>query len=78
MENQKAPGSGFSPEQLRSVLASKEGKQLMQLLNRDGGAALRQAAAAARNGDYEQAKRIMEPLMQSPEAARLVDEINRK
>ena len=78
MENQKAAGSGFSPEQLRRVLASKEGKQLMQLLNRDGGAALRQAAAAARNGDYEQAKRIMEPLMQSPEAARLVDEINRK
>ena len=78
MENQKAAESGFSPEQLRSVLASKEGKQLMQLLNRDGGAALRQAAAAARNGDYEQAKRIMEPLMQTPEAARLVDEINRK
>ena len=34
--------------------------------------------AAAKNGDYDRAKRIMEPLMQSPEAIRLVDEINRK
>ena len=32
----------------------------------------------AKNGDYDRAKRIMEPLMQSPEAVRLVDEINRK
>ena len=74
MENGKVPQGGIRPEQLRSMLASKEGKQLMELLSRDGGIALRQASAAAKN----RAKRIMEPLMQSPEAVRLVDEINRK
>ena len=39
---------------------------------------IRSFIAAAKNGDYDRAKRIMEPLMQSPEAVRLVDEINRK
>ena len=78
MENGKVPQGGIRPEQLRSMLASKEGKQLMELLSRDGGIALRQASAAAKNGDYDRAKRIMEPLMQSPEAVWLVDEINRK
>lgn len=48
MENGKVPQGGIRPEQLRSMLASKEGKQLMELLSRDGGIALRQASAAAK------------------------------
>ena len=60
------------------MLRSKEGQALLQLLNRDGGAALRQAASAVQSGDYEAAKKIMEPVMQTPEAAELVDRINRK
>ena len=51
MENGKVPQGGIRPEQLRSMLASKEGKQLMELLSRDGGIALRQASAAAKNGE---------------------------
>ena len=41
-------------------------------------AADRQAAAAARSGDYETAKRIMQPLVQTPEASALLEQIDRK
>ena len=79
LKNAGATGSfSFTPQQLNSVLRSKEGQALLQLLNRDGGAALRQAASAVQSGDYEAAKKIMEPVMQTPEAAELVDRINRK
>lgn len=71
-------GGAFAPEQLQSILKSEEGRRLMQLLNRDGGAALRRAAEAARKGDYEAARQIVEPMMQSQEAEKLVSEINRK
>ena len=74
----------FTPGQLQSVLGTQEGKRLLQLLNRDGGAgelrlaADRQAAAAARSGDYETAKRIMQPLVQTPEASALLEQIDRR
>ena len=61
----------FTPGQLQSVLGTQEGKRLLQLLNRDGGAALRQAAAAARSGDYE-------TLVQTPEASALLEQIERR
>ena len=78
MENDQQALSGFSPEQVRKVLGTKEGQQLLQLLNRDGGDALRRAAAAVKAGDYGTAQSILAPVMQTPEAARLVDEINRR
>ena len=76
--NSQPGGVSFSPEQVKRVLGSKEGKQLLQMLNRDGGSALRQAATAARTGDYETVKRLLEPVMQTPEAAGLVEKLNRK
>ena len=42
-DSQKIPQ--FSAEQIRQVLTSPEGKQLIALLNRDGGKGLQQAAA---------------------------------
>ena len=80
MDSNRPMGQSFSftPEQIRSVLGTKEGQQLLSLLNRDGGAALRQAASAVKSGDYAAAQRILEPVMQTPEASRLVDAINRK
>ena len=68
----------FTPEQSRSVLGTKEGQQLLGLLNRDGGAALSQAAQALRNGDAELAKSIVSPLMQSDEAQALIEKINER
>lgn len=80
MEQPKAGQGGFSftPEQVQQVLHSPEGKQLLQLLNRDGGATLRQAAASARAGDYQTVQKLMEPLVQKPEAAALLNRLNRK
>ena len=80
MESKQPVGQPFSftPEQIRSVLGTKEGQQLLSLLNRDGGAALRQAARAGKSGDYAAAQKILEPVMQTPEASRLVDAINRR
>ena len=42
-ENEGLP---FTKQQLAAVLSSSEGKQLLSLLSRDGGAALSQAAQA--------------------------------
>ena len=80
MESKQPVGQPFSftPEQIRSVLGTKEGQQLLSLLNRDGGAALRQAAGAIKSGNYATAQKILEPVMQTPEASRLVDAINRR
>lgn len=83
MENQNKHanangGFSFSPQQIQNVLHSKQGQQLLELLNRDGGAALRKAAAAVKSGDYESAKKIMTPVMQTPEAAELIEQLNRK
>ena len=72
----KAPQ--FTPEQVNAVLGSQEGKKLLTLLNRDGGALLRKAAEAVRSGDYSGAQALLSPLMQTPEAAELVQRINEK
>ncbi len=78
MDNNQHGLPSFSPEQVRKVLGTREGQQLLQILNRDGGTALRQAAAAVKAGDYSTAQNILAPMMQTPEAAKLVNEINRK
>lgn len=66
----------FSPAEIKAVLGSAEGKRLLELLNRDGGTLLRQAAESIRRGDQDNAKQLLEPLMQSGEAAELVRKIN--
>lgn len=63
---------------LAAVLSSSEGKQLLSLLSRDGGAALSQAAQAFKNGDTELAKSIISPLMQTGEAQALIEKINER
>lgn len=67
----------FSEEEARRVLGSPEGRQLLELLTRDGGAALRKAADALKRGDAEQARTLLSPVMDSPEAAPLIDSLNR-
>ena len=80
MDNNHCDYAGFSftKQQLAAVLSSSEGKQLLSLLSRDGGAALSQAAQAFKNGDTELAKSIVSPLMQSDEAQALIEKINER
>ena len=72
-ENEGLP---FTKQQLAAVLSSSEGKQLLSLLSRDGGAALSQAALAFKHGDTELAKSLVSPMLQSSEAQALIAKIN--
>jgi hypothetical protein len=74
MGNNQLP---FNEKDIRRVLGSPEGQKILKLLNQDGGQALRQAANALRNGNTEEAKRIISPIMESEEAAQLIDRLNR-
>lgn len=70
--------SGFSMAEAAKLLAPAEGQQLLALLRRDGGDALSQAAAAMRAGDAEGAKAILQPILGTPEAAALLEQLNRR
>ena len=72
----KSDAQPFSAEQIQRVLGSAAGQQLLQLLQRDGGATLRQAAQLVRQGDYAAAQQLLAPLMSTDEAARLVRKLN--
>lgn len=73
-----APGGfSFTPQDIARVLGSPEGRQLLQLLQQDGGERLRAAIAAATAGKTEEAKSIIAPLMETPEAQELVRRINK-
>ncbi len=65
----------FSAEDFRRVLGSPEGRRLMALLRQDDGT-LQQALQAYRSGDTETAKKLLQPLAQTPEAAALLQKIN--
>ena len=57
--------------QLRAILASESGRKLVLLLQKTDPTALREAARAAKAGDYVAVQRILGPFLQSPEAAAL-------
>lgn len=69
-------GFRFSEEDVKKVLHSPEGRQLLQFLNRDGGEALQRAAAALKQGDRQGVEQILSPIMETPEAARLVKKLS--
>ena len=76
--DQKSGLPSFSEADIKKVLGTKEGQALLQILNRDGGKALRQAASALKAGNAEKAHEIVKPLMESPDAAALIRKINQK
>ncbi len=59
------------------MLASKEGKQLFTLLSGDR-TALQEAAAAVQRGDTAAAQERLKPLLDNPEAAALLQKIDKK
>ena len=61
----------FSADQLRRVLGSAEGKQLLTLLAADGGGRLRQAAEAVKAGDHARAQASLQPVLQTEQAQAL-------
>ena len=66
----------FSPEQLRRVLGSSEGRQLLALLASGGGERLRQAADAAQQGDHARAMELLRPVLNTEQAQALLRKLN--
>ena len=64
----------FSPEQLRRVLGSSEGRQLLALLS--SGCGLRQAADAAKQGDHARAMELLQPVLNTEQAQALLRKLN--
>lgn len=62
--------------QLLKMLTTPEGKRLLQLMQKDGGAAFSKAAAAAKTGNYALAKSILEPILSGTDAASLAQDLS--
>ena len=61
---------------LRAIMNSADGQSLMRMLaGQDGGAALRQAAQSAMQGDTAQMSRMIQNLMNTPDGAQLAERI---
>lgn len=68
--------SGFSMPEAAKLLATPEGRQLLALLQADGGDTMRRAFAALQRGDSEGAKAILSPVLSDPKAAKLLEQLN--
>ncbi len=75
-ENSKSEGFPFSEKDVRRVLGSAAGQQLLQLLTNSSAGELQRAAEELKRGNFEDAKEILTPIMTTPQASSLVDQIN--
>ena len=67
-----------NPAMLQSLMQSRDGRALMQMLSAgDQGASLQRAAQSAAKGNPAEIMRMMNQVMQSPAGAELVQRINR-
>lgn len=66
----------FSPEQIKQVLGSEEGKKLIAMLSKSGN--LQAAADAFKQGNMEAAQEALRPTLQTQEAEQLLQKINKK
>ncbi len=66
------------PEQLKRLLSCPEGQSLLRLLQSDGGAGLKAAAEAMRQGNVEGVKSALIPLLAGTEAEALTRSLEEK
>ena len=67
-----------NPAMLRSLMQSRDGQMLMQLLTKDdNGTGLQQAVQSAVRGNTAQMAEMVKRVMQSPDGAALVERINK-
>lgn len=78
MGKESAKNSQFSVEQMKSVLNSAEAKQLIALMQQDGGQRLRQAAEEFKKGNTAAAQELLRPMVETQEADTLLKKINQK
>ena len=68
----------FSMEDVMRVAKSPAGQQLMALLQQRDSAAVAEATAQAKSGNYAQAGQTLRELLSSPEAQKLMKELGGK
>jgi len=67
-----------NPAALKSLMQSRDGQTLMQMLTQgDQGAGLQKAVQSAAKGDTTAMVQMVNRIMQSPEGAELVERINK-
>lgn len=76
MDSKSKPA--FTEADIKAVLSSQEGQRLFQMLKKESGNQLNRAAAAIQAGEYEKAYELLNPIMNTPNAAQLLKEINKK
>lgn len=76
--NASSPGQtpGPDPAQLRRILSSEAGQQLLRLLASGNGERLRQAAAAIKAGDQAQAYALLQPILDTEQAQALLRQLH--
>ena len=77
-QSQKISKSSTDLAQLRGLFMSQEGQALIRLLQADGGAGLRQAAAALQSGDEAGVRAALTPLLAGTEAEALTRSLEGK
>ena len=70
-------GQSEQEQRAKQLLAGADGQRLIQLLSRDGGGSLRAAGNALKQGDTQQVKNIMGPLLENPEVQKLLKQMEK-
>ena len=65
----------FSIKKAQQLAQTREGQQLMHLLQQKDTAELQKAMEAANNGNYKEAGTILNALLSSPEAQKLIRQL---
>lgn len=68
----------FSIKKAQQLAQTREGQQLMQLLQQKDAAGLQKAMEAAQGGNYKEAGSILNTLLSSPEAQQLIQRLGEK
>ena len=62
---------------IKKLLGSPEGRELIRILNQDGGRTLQEAAGAMKAGDEQRMKDTVAPLLESPQVRQLMKALER-
>lgn len=66
----------LSKQEIEKLIQSRQAQELLMLLQKDGGAAVRQAAQAAVKGDYAKVRELLAPKLASEEARHLLKQLD--
>ena len=78
LNSQKTADLLKNGQAMEALLNSNEARRLMELLNQNSGGGLKDAAQSAMKGDTAQLMGLVQGLMNNPQSAKLVEELNKK